>query len=433
MVVVGGGLSGLAASYDLARAGFQVTLLEAAKDFGGLASSFRVEGLAVERFYHFICKGDSFLLELVREFGLEGKVHWNHARTAFHFNGQHYPFGTPFDLLRFSAVPWLGRLRFGLHVMRSKYRKDWQALDDVPAERWLIDNIGQDAYRVIWEPLLKVKFGDYCSQISAAWIWHRIWRVAVSRDSVLEPDRFACLESGTATLVEPMVEWLKKQPNVQIRNGVRVEPLVLGDGRVKSVKAGNEVFDCDAVISTAALPALDRLVPGQTSPYFERVRKVEYLGVVCMLLSLKRSFGKQFWTNISDPRVSFNGVIEQTALNRNLRDQGLNLIYIPYYLPVTAARYKATDQELYDEYVPMLRLINPEFDASWIKEWHVFRTPYAQPVFGMGFRHLMPDHRTPVGGLYVTDSTQFYPEDRTISAAIHQGRIVAGMIGEDFR
>ena len=96
-------------------------------------------------------------------------------------------------------------------------------------------------------------------------------------------------------------------------------------------------------------------------------------------------------------------------------------------------RYKATDQELYDEYVPMLRVINPEFDASWIKEWHVFRTPYAQPIFTTGFRHLMPSHRTPVRGLYVTDSTQFYPEDRTISAAIHQGRIVAEMIGQDLR
>jgi hypothetical protein len=43
----------------------------------------------------------------------------------------------------------------------------------------------------------------------------------------------------------------------------------------------------------------------------------------------------------------------------------------------------------------------------------------------------MPAHRTSLKGLYVTDCTQFYPEDRTISAAIKQGRKVAAMIIAD--
>jgi protoporphyrinogen oxidase len=106
---------------------------------------------------------------------------------------------------------------------------------------------------------------------------------------------------------------------------------------------------------------------------------------------------------------------------------------VPYYIGTDSARYKATDQELYAEYVPMLKTINPEFDESWIKEWHVFRAPFAQPIFDTGFLKRMPAHRTPVRGLYVTDSTQFYPEDRTISAAINQGRTVARLIGEDLR
>jgi hypothetical protein len=76
----------------------------------------------------------------------------------------------------------------------------------------------------------------------------------------------------------------------------------------------------------------------------------------------------------------------------------------------------------------MLAVLNPGFSDAWVKEWHVFRTPHAQPVFTTNFADLMPAHRTPVRGLYVTDSTQFYPEDRTISAAIKQGRTVAAMI-----
>ncbi|HTV17367.1 MAG TPA: NAD(P)/FAD-dependent oxidoreductase [Polyangiaceae bacterium] len=428
VVVIGGGLSGLAASYDLVRAGFHVTLLEAAADFGGLASSVRLEGHPIERFYHFICRADRHLLALVEELGLGSKLFWHQTRTSFYYNGASYAFGSPFDLLQFEPIPWLQRLRFGLHVLHSRYREQWKWLDQVPAKPWLIESVGERAYEVIWHPLLKVKFGDYHDKVSAAWVWHRIWRVAASRRSVLERETFGCLEHGTATVVDALVEWLRKQPNAVVRTEARVQPLDIQNGRVVAVKAGDEVFPCDAVVSTVALPALGRLVPGEKTAYFESARSVEYLGVVCMLLSLKRPFSGSFWTNINDPRVSFNGVIEQSALNQNLRDKGLNVLYVPFYLPTREERYARSDESLLDEYVPMLQVVNPAFDRSWIKEYHVFRTPYAQPVFSTHFVSRMPAHQTPIGGFYVTDSTQFYPEDRTISAAIEQGRKVAGMI-----
>lgn len=428
VVVIGGGLAGLAAAYDLLRAGHKVTILEAAAEFGGLASSFRLEGLPVERFYHFICRSDQNLLDLVQELGLQEKLSWYPTRTAFYYNGRYFSFGTPFDLMRFSPVPWSQRIRFGLHILRSRYRSEWKRLDAIPAKPWLIENIGEQAYHVIWDPLLRVKFGPYHESISAAWIWHRIWRVARSRRSLLEPESFGCLEHGSATLVEALVAWIQKQPNAVLCCGAAVRPLEIRDGRVTEVRTAKEVISCDAVISTVALPALGRLAPGLDDAYFNKVRSVQYIGVVCMMLSLKQPFSSFFWTNIHDPRISFNGLIEQTNLNRNLRSAGLNVLYVPFYLPTTEARYTASDESLFDEYTSMLTLINPAFDRSWVKEWHVFRAPCAQPVFVTGFAERMPEHRSSIPGLYVTDSTQFYPEDRTLSAAIQQGRKVAAMI-----
>ena len=428
VVVIGGGLSGLAAGFDLVRAGHHVTILEAGPAFGGLASSFRLEGHPIERFYHFVCRPDQHLMRLLKDLGLDGKLHWRPMRTAFFHNGRPYHFGTPVDLLRFSVIPWTQRMRFGVHVLRSRYRSEWRSLDQVPAKRWLIERIGEEAYNAIWHPLLKVKFGDYHDQISAAWIWHRIWRVAQSRRHLFERETFGYLEHGTVTLVDALVEWLTAQPNAILRSGIKVEPMVVRDGRVSEVRAGDMAIPCDAVISTVALPALDRLVPDNGDSYFARVRAVKYIGIVCMLLSLTRPFSENFWTNINDPRISFNGIVEQTNLNHNLRLAGLNVVYIPFYLPTSEPRYSASNDALFAEYTGMLAMMNPAFSRAWVKEWHVFRSPYAQPVFTTNFVELMPAHRTPVRGLYVTDATQFYPEDRTISAAIEQGRKVAAMI-----
>ncbi|MEW5869517.1 MAG: NAD(P)/FAD-dependent oxidoreductase [Chloroflexota bacterium] len=431
IVVIGAGLAGLAASYDLLRAGLCVTLLEAAPFLGGLASSFQLEGQSIERFYHFICRSDWDLTDFIHELGLDDKLHWRQTHTAFFHNNRLYSFGTPFDLLRFSAVPWLQRMRFGLHIVQSRYRSQWRWLDQIPAKPWLIENIGEQAYNVIWHPLLRIKFGEYHDRISAAWVWHRIWRVARSRRRLWERESFGYLENGSTTLVNHLTHWLESQPSADLHQQVPVQSIEILQDRVTAVNSQAGRFECDAVLSTLSLPAINRLLDVPSIPYFTKASQIQYIGVVCAIMSLKRSFSRNFWMNINDPHISFNGIIEQTNLNRNLQNAGLNLIYIPFYLPTSEPRYGFSDAALFDEYIPMLKQVNPAFDESWIKERFVFRTPYAQAICTTGFAELMPGIRSPLQGLYLTDSTQFYPEDRTISAAIRQGRAAAQAILED--
>ncbi len=431
VVVIGAGAAGLAAAYDLARKGVRVTVVEAESGPGGLAGSLTIGGCSVERFYHFICRPDTDYAQFAMELGLDGKLHWERTRTAFYHNGILRKFGSPLDLIRFGSIPFAQRIRVGLHVLNSRYRKHWRWLDQIPAKAWLIESIGEEAYQAIWHPLLAIKFGDMHDQVSAAWVWHRIWRVAQSRKHTLAPECFGYLEDGTATWTQPAVDWLRQQPGVTLRFGESVLGIEAHGDCVSGVRLAEGIMPCDAVISTVALPVLDSLLPGRPEPYFENIRKIEYIGVVCALLSLKRPFSPNFWMNINDPRISFNGVIELTNLNRHLHRAGLNLLYVPFYVATHDARYRMTSEQLREEYVRMLRIINPEFGDDWIREWHVSRNPYAQAVCKVHFSKLVPQFRAPVKGLYVSDSVQFYPEDRTISAAIKQGRMLASMVVED--
>ena len=430
VAVIGAGAAGLAAAYDLARMGMRVSVFEADDEAGGLARSLRMDGHSVERFYHFICRPDSDYVQFVRDLGLEDRLHWQRTRTSFFYNGRMRRFGSPLDLLSFESIPLAQRIRVGLHVLNSRYRKHWRWLDQIPAKAWLIESIGEEAYQAIWHPLLAIKFGDAHDQVSAAWVWHRIWRVAQSRKHMLAPECFGYLERGTATWTEHVVEWLRSQPTAAVRFGTAVRAIEVDGDRVRGVRVADGFEACDAVVSTVALPVLDSLLPRRTETYFENIRKIEYIGVVCALMRLKQPFSSNFWMNINDPRISFNGVIELTNLNQHLRRAGLNLLYVPYYVSTSDARYRMADQQLRNEYVSMLRIANPGFDDDWIKEWHVSRHPYAQAVCKVHFAKLVPALRSPIEGLYVSDSVQFYPEDRTVSAAIKQGRTIASMIAE---
>ena len=243
--------------------GYNVTLLESATDAGGLASSFQLEGAPIERFYHFICRADHDLVNLVEELGIRDKLHWRQARTSFYHDGRMYGFGSPIDLIRFTPVPFTERVRFGLSVLQSRYRTEWMSLDSVSAKTWLISTVGRRAYEVIWEPLLRVKFGDYSDHISAAWLWHRIHRVASSRQKIWQAETLGYLEQGSSTVIQALLAEIAKYKNIVLRTGRAVARIDIREKHAQAVELqGGESIACDYIISTVALPVLVKLAPG---------------------------------------------------------------------------------------------------------------------------------------------------------------------------
>ena len=66
-----------------------------------------------------------------------------------------------------------------------------------------------------------------------------------------------------------------------------------------------------------------------------------------------------------------------------------------------------------------------------IEEYHYHREAAAQPVVTKGYSAQMPDHRTPIRGLYLANTTQIYPEDRGTNYSVRMGKHVADMIMKD--
>lgn len=417
IAIIGGGISGLSAAYFLSKKGHRVTVFERDEHVGGLAASFDFGGHFIEKYYHFICAGDSDLIELCDELGLGEKLCWRDSRMSFFVNGKLYPFGTPLNLLSFSPVSPLGRIRFGLNVMYAKSIKSWRRLESETAEAWLTRHIGKQAFDVIWRPLLKIKFGEYAEEVAASWMWHRIHRVATSRKRFLQREQLGYLTGGTKMLMDALQERIERAGG-DIRTSSAVTSVVVKDGRATGIRCGKKKIEFDAVISTVALPLVRRLLPNECEDYRSKLSEIEYIGVVCMILKLARPLTQSFWVNVNDSRIAFNGVIEYTNLNPRPDMGGREIAYIPFYLKTTNERYKRSDGDLFEEYSTALNLVSPSFDRAVVQDWRVFRDPFAQAVCPVNFSEKVPEQKTPIDGFYLIDSTQLYPSDRTISGMI---------------
>jgi protoporphyrinogen oxidase len=427
--IVGGGVAGLGCAYALSERGHQIELFEQAPALGGLAGCFDFDGLPVEKYYHFVCRDDADLIAMLPQLGLSDELEWRAAKMKFFYHGHLYPFGTPWDLLRFRPLSFSGRVRFGLNVALSRSSKSWEQYEPVTARDWLIARIGQEAYDVIWEPLLRIKFGPYSDRISASWIWHRIHRVARSRAHVLARERFGFLKRGTPVLLDALTTQLRGR-GVGLHTSVTVEAITVGPLGVTGLTVNGVHRPFETVVSTAPLPILARLLPRDAAQQIGDINAIDYIAVVCVIIKLRQPLTDAFWINVNEPRIPFNGFIEYTNLNQRADADRPHLVYVPFYLPPQDARFAQPDAELFRDCFAGLQIVRPELTDDWVLGYRVFRDRFAQAICTTNFAQRIPHVRARIPGLLLTDSTQLYPSDRTISGMFGQARIVADLIGE---
>src|SRR6185295_15389264 len=107
----------MAAAYRLIERGHNVSLYETSPFLGGLVRTFEVGGGRLEAFYHHLFSTDTTIVGLIEELGLGDRMAWIDSKVGFLHGGKLYNFVGPTDLLRFSPVPFVERIRMGLAAL----------------------------------------------------------------------------------------------------------------------------------------------------------------------------------------------------------------------------------------------------------------------------------------------------------------------------
>ncbi len=426
--IIGAGLTGLTAAFELTRRGHKVTVWEKENAVGGEAAAFDIGDNRLEKFYHHIFMSDKALLELLTELGLASSLQWLPSHVGYYYSGKIHNFTTPVDLLRFTPLGIIDRLRLGLVSLYLQRYTQWQNFEGITAQEWLLKNAGKRSYEVIWGPLLRGKFGDTASQISMAWLWGRIRMRLGSRRQGVGQERLGYLKGSFGRLGESLAQRVLSGGGA-IRLGTPIKRLAIQDGRVAgAILTNGDISSQDAIIATISSPSFLSLVPELPSEYAGKVGQTRYLAALCMVLTLKSQFSPVYWLNIGDASFPFVATIEQTNFVSPSEYGGKRILYVSNYLPASSPLFRMTSDELLKHYLPFIQKINPRFDTGWIGEYHLFKEEYAQPVVPINYSGQIPAHSTPIKGLYLSNTTQIYPEDRGMNQAIQLGFKIAGLV-----
>ncbi len=425
--VVGGGFTGLAAAYELASAGVPVTVFEKDPDVGGLAGSFRVGEQMLEKFYHHWFNNDHYILELVKRLGAENEILLRESRTGMYYAHNLFKLSSPLDVLRFTPLDFVNRIRLGLGVLRARRVQNWKALESITAKDWLIELFGQRVYEVVWEPLLIGKFGDVFPEISAVWFWNKLKLRGGSRAKD-GSEQLAYYRGGFAALAARITEAIRALGG-EVHTNAPVTRLEIESRRVRRVYSHSGSLDADAVILTTPLPiAADLLKPHVPPEYFDQLCLIRHLSNICLVLELDCTLSSLYWINVNDPSFPFVGVIEHTNFEPASSYGGRHIVYLSKYLPPDAELYRMPDDRLLVFSVNAIQRMFPQFRRESVLAHHVWRADYAQPIIERNYSVSIPGMQTPIDNVFLATMAQVYPEDRGTNYAVRAGFEVARLV-----
>lgn len=435
VAIIGGGLAGLTAAYDLAPHA-TVTLFEAGEQLGGLAAGFRGRlewAWPLEHFYHHLFTNDDAILGLTEELGLSQLLEIHRPVTTMFYKGENYPFDTPLRLLQFPHLKMVEKLRMGaaLGFLRYHPKPPWRDFDRKLADRWLARWMGRNGYEALWQPMLQGKFGRHYDRVNLAWFWARIYKRTPQLGYY--QGGFHAFVDGLASAVEARGVAIELQCPVRAistHDAGEQSGLTLTTG----ANGGATQQHFNAALVTTGPHLFQQIAPSLPAAYREKLITLESMGAVVLTIALDRQFltDGTYWINVPKPEgLPFLALVEHTNMIDASHYGGDHLLYLGNYLDPNHPHFGMSADEVLAEFLPHLTRFNPDFDPSWVRGAWIHKAKYAQPVPTVGYAEHIPDLRTGVPGLYFASMSQVYPWDRGTNYAVEMGRRAAKVVLED--
>jgi protoporphyrinogen oxidase len=426
VAIIGAGIGGMAAAYDLARAGNGVTIYEAANYVGGLASGFKEPHWDwwVEKYYHHWFASDRHILGLIDELGWSDQVLFPRPVTVMYHKGKFYPFDSILAALLFPGLGWgIDKIRFGLVGLYLRMTNNWRPLEKYTVDAWMRKWAGDRVYETMWEPLMVGKFGPHYKQVNMAWMWARL---------KARTTRLGTFEGGFQAFADKFAERLRAM-GVEICLSTPVSRISADpeDGLLLETASGSEHFNHILVTTSPAL--LARMAPSLPPDYLRGLLALKSMGAVVMVLVLKQQLSEEgfYWYNI--PKAAgfpFLALVEHTNFLSPEHFGGEHIVYCGDYLDPDHEYFRLSQDELLDRFLPALPRFNSKFQPDWVRKTWLFRTAYAQPVPEVNHSRDIPSIQTPIPDLYFASMSQVYPWDRGTNFAVEIGRKAAGLMVE---
>ena len=423
VVIIGGGILGLYAAYQLTKRNYDVTILEKSNFIGGALRSYNIDGYDIEQFYHHFFTVDDDLINFLKEIGLENNILFNYAINGFYYKEGIHQLFKPSDLIGFKPLSVKGKFELVKFMINVKMINDVKKLDEYTAKEWIIKVAGSSVYENFFKVLLRSKFGENHERASAAWFIERInLRSHVDKNG----EKLGYLKGGFNQLVELLKSEILKNGGEMLMEA-DIKEIVVSNEKAAAVIYNGKEIKCDYIISSIPPFVLTKLVQFP-SEYTNQLNQLEYQPAICVLIGLdKQITDKFYWVNVIKDNNSFGAFIEHTNLIPKEIYKDTTIVYLASYVEKNSKLMSMPEEEVFAQYFNDIKNMFPFLDKKNVKWWRVSRDFNTGLIYKTGILKLIPDIQTPVKNIFIGGMFNSYPE-RSISKSVQLGAKIVDKI-----
>lgn len=418
--VVGAGVLGLTIAMRLREQGHDVTVIEAAEDIGGQAKSWQLGDITWDQHYHVTLMSDFALREVLAKLDVEKDIQWRETKTGVYANKKLYSISNLIEFLTFPPLNIIEKFRLGFTIFYGSKIRNWKRLEKISVSKWLSRWSGKRTFERFWLPLLRSKLGENYKIASASFIWATISRLYAARRSGLKKEMFGYVKGGYATVFTAFKQHLE-DTGVTIKLSTKVSAITKTDGVFNITSTDNYSDTFDEVICTLASPLVPKIIPQLNDDEKKLLNNIQYQGVICASVLLKRPISDYYVTNILDDGLPFTGVIEMTALVDKEELGGNHLIYLPRYVTQQDDLINKSDEEIETLFLDGIKKMYPDIHDDDVVTFKLSRVRYVCPIPVLGYSDNIPPIRTSVDGLYLVSSTHITNGTLNVNEAVLLG------------
>lgn len=399
ILILGGGLAGLAAGSVLTQAGLGVKVFEKGNTVGGLSRTivhggFRFD-LGGHRFFTKNKKIEGFLQSL-----MDGELLKVPRKSKILFRNKYvdYPL-KPLNAISGMGVPMT--LKAICDYALERIKRQYKVSNIVSLEDWIVSQFGRTMFNVYFKEYSEKVWGIECSKISMEWVAQRIKGLTLgtavrnaffgSNGNTIATlaDTFTYPSKGIGRISERLKDEIDKKNSVLLN--VRVKRLCHDNFQIETAKAVNGhhsfSFEGSEVISSIPINDLVQMLdPKPPDDILRAAAKLKFRDMVILAIMLNRErVTDQNWIYIPEQKIPFGRIHEPTNWSTQMAPEGKTLLVTEHFCFNGDATWCAGDEELADNTIRNLEKLK-FIKREEVIDHVVIRVPKAYPLFEVGYR-----------------------------------------------
>ena len=398
VIVLGAGLSGLAAAWKLSAEGIKVELIEKEGSLGGIASSVRRNGYTFDYGPHrFHTKDDKLLSEMKALVGPGFRELYR--KSSIRLKGEYFSYpleGRDLILKMNPLVSAQAFMDYGLTVLKNRL----SPRPDSSFESWVVNRFGRTLYEMYFGPYTAKLWGIAPNKISMHWASQRIslmnlWDVfaRLFKNSTDAPrtyiSKFYYPEHGISQLAEELGNSIKVYKGAVLLES-QVKELIWDNGNIKKIRFQQEGCwkerEADFFISTIPITDLVKasrpILPDRVVAASDRLR---YRAIVFLFMVVSRdSISDDHWIYYPEKDFIFNRIYEPKNFSPKLTIPGTTSLCVEISCDQGDVVWEAGQDTIFEKIMRSFKKSHI-LDRSEVKDYFVGRLSHAYPVYQIGY------------------------------------------------